>query len=249
MIRPIPVVPASVLLFALLVPFPALADTVKVAVAANFTNVMKELAAGFTRATGHKAILSFGSTGKLYAQIINGAPFAVFLAADQERPKLLETEGRASGRFTYATGKLVLWSAKPDFVDPGGRVLVDGDFDRLAIANPRTAPYGVAALEVLDRLGLGTALTPRLVRGDSVSQTYQFVATGSAELGFVALAQVLPNPGGSRWEPPVSLYTPIRQDAVLLKRGADQRAAQALMQYLKGTEARALIARSGYDAD
>lgn len=225
------------------------ADQVKVAVAANFTAAMKEIAGGFQKATGHTAVLSFGSTGKLYAQIVNGAPFAVFLAADQKRPKLLVDKGKASGRFTYATGKLVLWSAKPDFVDADGRVLSQGDFNHLAIANPKTAPYGAAAREVLDNLGLSARLTPRLVRGDSIAQTYQFVATGSAELGFVALAQVRLNPKGSRWTPPQELYYPIRQDVVLLARGTDQTAALALLEYLKGPEARSVIEQFGYGID
>ena len=225
---------------------PARADEVKVAVAANFTAAMKEIAAGFEQTTGHTALLSFGSTGKLYAQIINGAPFAVFLAADQRRPKLLEDKDMASGRFTYATGRLVLWSAKPGFVDDEGKVLAAAAFDRLAIANPKTAPYGSAALEILHNQGQSTKLLPRLVRGDSIAQTHQFVATGSAELGFVALAQVVLNPQGSRWDVPQSLYTPIHQDAVLLENGADQPAALALIEYLKGPEARAIVERFGY---
>jgi molybdate transport system substrate-binding protein len=227
----------------------ARAAEVKVAVAANFTAAMKEIAAGFERATSHKALLSFGSTGKLYAQIIHGAPFAVFLAADQERPRLLERQGEASGRFTYAIGKLVLYSAEADLVDAEGEVLAEGAFDRLAIANPKTAPYGTAAMEVLDDLGLTARLAPRLVRGDSVAQAYQFVATGSAELGFVALAQVVLQPQGSRWEVPQSHYTPIRQDAVLLDRGADEPAALALIDYLKTPAARAIIERFGYGTE
>jgi molybdate transport system substrate-binding protein len=227
----------------------ARAGEVKVAVAANFTAAMKEIAAGFLQSTGHTALLSFGSTGKLYTQIVNGAPFAVFLAADQKRPRRLEAEGEASGRFTYAVGKLVLWSAKPGTVDAEGKVLAEGNFARLAIANPKTAPYGAAAMEVMDHLGLTTKLTPRLVRGDSIAQAHQFVATGNAELGFVALAQVALSPEGSRWQVPQTLYTPIRQDAVLLKNGDGQPAAGALMEYLQGTEARAVIERCGYGVD
>jgi molybdate transport system substrate-binding protein len=225
------------------------ADEVKVAVAANFTAAMKEIAAGFRRSTGHTAVLSFGSTGKLYSQIVNGAPFAVLFAADQERPRRLETEGEASGRFTYAVGKLVLWSAKPDVVDAAGEILAKGSFTRLAIANPKTAPYGAAAMEVLDHLGLTAKLTPRLVRGDSIAQAYQFVATGNADLGFVALAQVVLSSHGSRWEVPQTLYSPIRQDAVLLRSGNGQPAAAALMEYLQGREARAVIERFGYGID
>lgn len=240
---------ASALAAAALALSSAEADEVKVAVAANFTAAMKEIAAGFEKSTGHTAVVSFGSTGKLYTQILNGAPFVVFLAADQERPKLLVDQGKAKRRFTYGAGKLVLWSADPDLVDAGGKVLAEGDFARLAIANPKTAPYGAAAMEVLDNLGLAAKLTPRLVRGDSIAQTYQFVATGNAELGLVALAQVLLSAEGSLWEVPQSLYTPIRQDAVLLDGGADQPAALALMDYLKGPEARAVIERFGYGVD
>jgi molybdate transport system substrate-binding protein len=229
-----------------LLSYAARADEVKVAVAANFTAAMKEIAAGFEQATGHTAVLSFGSTGKLYAQIIHGAPFAVFLAADQKRPRLLEDEGKASRRFTYATGKLVLWSAKPGFVDADGDVLAEDAFDRLAIANPKTAPYGAAAMEILNKRGQGARLSPRLVRGDSIAQTHQFVATGSAELGFVALAQVLLRPKGSRWEVPQPFYNPIRQDAVLLEKGAAEPAALALMDYLQTPEASRIIARFGY---
>jgi len=225
---------------------PARAGEVKVAVAANFTAAMKEIATGFEQATGHTALLSFGSTGKLYAQIIHGAPFAVFLAADQKRPRLLEDAGKASRRFTYATGRLALWSAKPGFVDDQGKVLAEGAFDRLAIANPKTAPYGAAAMEILDSQGQSTKLSPRLVRGDSIAQTHQFVATGNAELGFVALAQVVLKPEGSRWEVPQSFHTPIRQDAVLLDTGASEPAALALIDYLKTSEVRMVIERFGY---
>ena len=227
----------------------ARADEVNVAVAANFTAAMKEIATTFEQSTGHKAVLSSGSTGKLYTQIVNGAPFAVFLAADRERPQRLEREGLASGRFTYATGKLVLWSTKPGYVDESGTILRDGEFTRLAIANPQTAPYGAAAMEVLGNLGESDDLAPRLIHGDSIAQTHQFVATGNAELGFVALAQVVLNPEGSRWLVPQNLYTPIRQDAVLLNSAAGQPAARALMEYLEGPGARAIIQRYGYGID
>lgn len=224
----------------------ARADTVKAAVAANFTAAMREIAADFEQITGHTALLSFGSTGKLYTQILNGAPFEVFLAADQKRPRLLAQAGKAEAPFTYAVGRLVLWSARPSYVDAQGQVLTRGAFAHLAIANPKTAPYGAAALEVLERLGLKDALTPRLVRGDSIAQARQFVATGNAELGFVALAQVALDPSGSRWDVPQALYRPIRQDAVLLRAGADRPAARALVDYLKGPAARAIIQRFGY---
>jgi len=225
------------------------AGEVKAAVAANFTAAMKEIAAGFEAATGHKVLASYGSTGKLYAQIENGAPFEVFLAADRKRPAMLEDAGTASGRFTYAVGKLVLWSADPGLVDAAGKVLQTGRFRRLAIANPATAPYGAAAMQVIGALGLGDSLQEKLVRGDSIAQTYQFVATANAGLGFVALAQVVLNPSGSRWEVPQALYDPIRQDAVLLRAGAGNPAAAALLAYLKSAPARAVIERFGYGTE
>jgi len=224
-------------------------DEVKAAVAANFTAAMREIATGFERATGHRLLSSFGSTGALYTQIKNGAPFDVFLAADQRRPKLLQREGTASGAFTYAVGRLVLWSTSPGVVGPAGEVLKDGHFKHLAIADPKTAPYGAAAMEVLESLGLRKALAPRLVQGVSIAQTYQFVATGNAELGFVALAQVAGNTAGSRWPVPRELYHPIRQDAVLLKHGANNPAAKALLDYLKGPAARAIIEKYGYGVE
>lgn len=226
-----------------------MAAEVRVAVASNFTAVMKQIAAGFEAATGHGLVISYGSTGKIYAQIVNGAPFEAFLAADQARPQRLVEEGRASDRFTYAVGRLVLWSPNPDRVDAEAAVLRTGDFRRLAIANPVTAPYGAAALQVLERLGLVQALEPRLVRGDNIAQAYQFVATRNAELGFVALAQVALEPGGSRWPVPLELYDPIRQDAVLLEKGRDNPAARAFLDYLAGPEARAVIARFGYGVE
>jgi molybdate transport system substrate-binding protein len=228
---------------------PAAAGEVKAAVAANFTAAMKEIAPAFEAATGHTLVASYGSTGKIYAQIKNGAPFEVFLAADQKRPQMLEEEGVASGRFTYAVGRLVLWSADPDLVDAEGAVLKSGSFRHLAIANPVTAPYGAAAMQVIERLGLQDALEPKLVRGDNIAQTYQFVATKNAELGFVALAQVALDPAGSRWSVPAELHDPIRQDAVLLDKGKDNPAAVALMEYLKGPEARAVIERFGYGVE
>jgi molybdate transport system substrate-binding protein len=219
-----------------------------VAVAANFTAAMKEITSNFEHASGHRVITSFASTGKLYTQIANGAPFEVFLAADQTRPQLLEKQGKASGRFTYAIGKLVLWSSDADrLVD--NKSLQRGDFDRLAIANPKTAPYGAAAVEVLEKLGLYDTLVPRLIRGDSIAQTHQFVATGNAGLGFVALAQIALDDSGSRWVVDESLYTPIRQDAVLLARGSDNPAAQALLDYLRSDVSRVTIRKYGYGTD
>lgn len=230
----------------------ALADEVRVAVAANFSAPMRQIADQFERDTGHRVLLSYAGTGKLYAQIKHGAPFQILLAADDETPARLEREGlsQTGSRFTYAIGRLALWSARPGQVDDEGRVLRQGAFSKLALANPRLAPYGAAALEVLGRLGLAGALQPRFVVGENVAQAWQFVATGNAELGFVALSQVMKDgriAGGSAWVVPASFHTPIRQDAVLLAQGRGHAGAEALMKYLKGDQARALIERYGYD--
>lgn len=229
------------------------ADDVIVAVAANFTVPMQKIAADFAAATGHQVKASAGSTGKLYTQIVaGGAPFQVFLAADDETPKKLVSEGHAlaASRFTYAIGQLVLWSSTPGLVDDKGAVLSQPQrFNKLAIANPRTAPYGAAAVEVIKALGLTDALTPRLVTGDSIAQAYQFTASGNAELGFVAFSQVsVPgkSAGGSMWKVPQSMYAEIRQDAVLLKAGEGSAAARALLDYLKTPPARAVIESFGY---
>ena len=229
----------------------ARAAEVQVAVAANFAAPMKKIAAEFERATGDKVAISLGSTGNFYAQIRNGAPYEVFLSADASTPAKLEQEGLAvpGSRYTYAIGKLVLWSANPAVVDASGAVLKTGDFAHLAIAKPELAPYGAAALETLRKLGLLATLTPKLVQGQNIAQTYQFVASGNAQLGFVALSQVYEGgklKSGSAWIVPADLYRPIRQDAVLLKPGAANPAAQALMRFLKGAQARAVIQDFGY---
>jgi molybdenum ABC transporter, periplasmic molybdate-binding protein len=229
----------------------AQADEVQVAVAANFTAPMKAIAADFEKDTGHKARLAFGSTGKFYAQIRNGAPFQVFLAADDTTPARLEKEGMTvpGSRFTYAVGTLVLWSAKPGFVDARGEVLKKGDFAHLALANPKVAPYGAAAVEVMEKLGVLESLEPRFVLGENIAQTQQFVVTGNAELGFVALSQVMKNGKvgeGSAWVVPAKLHTPIRQDAVILASGRGNAAAEALMEYLKSAKAAAIIKSYGY---
>lgn len=230
---------------------PALADEVQVAVAANFTTPMERIAAAFARDTGHRALLSFGATGKLYAQIKNGAPFGVFLAADAKTPARLVTEGDAvaDSSFTYAFGHLVLWSAQEGTVDDQGAVLKTGDFRHLAIANPKTAPYGAAAFEVLTKMDLLDKLQPRFVTGENIGQAHQFVASGNAELGFVALSQVVVDgqlTGGSAWLVPTKLYSPIQQDAVILKQAADNPAALALAEYLKGAAARGIMLTYGY---
>lgn len=229
----------------------AQADEVLVAVAANFAAPMTRLAEAFTAATGHTLKLASGATGKFYSQIVAGAPFEVLLSADDETPRRLIAEGHAvaGSAFTYAVGQLVLWSATPGLVDPQGAVLASGRFQKLAIANPKTAPYGRAAVEVLAARGLTAALAPKLVTGESVAQAYQFIATGNAELGFVALSQVsVPGkaPVGSTWRVPASLHAPMRQDAVLLKAGAGKPAAAALLQWLRTEPAQAVIQSYGY---
>lgn len=241
----------ALLLPALLTSGLAQADEVNVAVAANFTAPMQKIAAEFEKDTGHRAQLAFGSTGKFYAQIRNGAPFQVLLSADDETPTRLEKEGLAvSGtRFTYAIGTLVLWSARPGYVDGKGEVLKKGAFQHLALANPKLAPYGAAAVDVLNKLGLYAALEPKFVQGENIAQTFQFISTGNAELGFVALSQVMKDGkinDGSTWIVPADLHTPIRQDAVILSTGKDNPAALALMKYLKEAKARAIIKNYGY---
>ena len=228
----------------------AMAAQTRVAVAANFSEPAKQIAARFKVRTGHDAILSFGSSGQFYAQIANGAPFDVFLSADRERPEAAEAQGFGvvGSRFTYAVGRLVLYSRTPGLVDPKGAVLATGTFEKLAIADPKLAPYGVAAIEVLRKRGVYDALRSRLVQGASITQTYQFVDTGAAELGFVALSQVLTVADGSRWIIPAKDHTAIDQQAVLLKVGADKPAAKAFLAFLKTTEARAIIRRYGYEA-
>lgn len=227
----------------------AAAAEVKVAVAANFAEPARAIAATFKTRTGHEATLVFGASGQLYAQIANGAPYEVFLSADRERPEKAEAEGLAvaGSRFTYATGRLVLYSTTPGLVDGRGEVLRRGRFEKIAIADPKLAPYGTAAVEVMRRFGVEARLKPRLVQGASITQTYQFVSTGAAELGFVALSQLAGVKGGSRWIVPAELHTPIDQQATLLKAGAGDPAAAAFLRFLKGPEARAVIRRYGYD--
>jgi len=241
----------SIVLIAMGLAGAAHAGEVQVAVAANFAGPLASIGPGFTAATGHTLKVSAGATGKFYAQVVAGAPFEVLIAADDETPKKLAAEGHAvaGSQFTYAIGKLVLWSAQPGFVDDQGAVLASARFAHLAVANPKTSPYGAAAAEVLKARGLADALAPRLVTAESIAQAYQFVATGNAELGFVALSQVVV-PGkpaaGSHWLVPPALYGAIRQDAVLLKAGEKNPAATALLAYLKGDAAKAVIQAHGY---
>ena len=231
----------------LLLAAPGRAAQVNVAVSANFTDAAKEIAAGFGKATGHEAVLSFGSSAQLLAQIGQGAPFQVFLSADEERPAKAVADGLAvaDSRFTYAVGKLVLWSKDPSLVK-GPETLKANAFAKLSIANPAAAPYGVAAIETLTALGIHDAVKDRIVMGNSIAQAFQFIDTANAELGFVALSQVVNRSDGSRWLVDQTLYRPIRQDAVLLKTGSGSEAAKAFMAYLKGPEAKAVIGRYGY---
>lgn len=227
------------------------ADDVIIAVAANFTAPMKQIATEFEKDTGHKVVASFGSTGQLYAQIRNGAPFEVFFSADSSTPTRLVAENAAVGasRVTYALGKLVLWSAKTGFVGPNGDQLKLGNFDKIAVANPKLAPYGAAAVETMRALGVHDTLQPKFVTGENIGQTYQFAATGNAQLGFVALSQVMKEgkvTRGSAWIVDPKLYTPIKQDAVLLSRGKDKPAAEALLKYLRGNKALVIIKSYGY---
>lgn len=229
----------------------ARAEEVFVAVAANFIQPMQKIAAAFEQDSGHKAKLAFGSTGSFYVQIRNGAPFQVLLAADDKTPQKLEQDGQgvAGTRYTYAIGRLVLWSRQPGLVDAQGQVLAGSRFHKLALANPELAPYGAAAVQTLSQLGLLAQLRPRFVLGENIGQAYQFVATGNAALGFVALSQVYVDGRireGSGWVVPQTMYTPIRQDALLLHRGKGNAAATALLQYLRGDKARAIIQSYGY---
>ncbi|GLU41655.1 MULTISPECIES: molybdate ABC transporter substrate-binding protein [Pseudomonas] len=242
----------SLALAACLATHAALADEVQVAVAANFTAPIQAIAKDFEKDTGHKLVASFGATGQFYAQIKNGAPFEVFLAADDSTPAKLEQEKAVvpGSRFTYAIGKLALWSPKDGYVDAKGEVLKKGGFQHLSIANPKTAPYGLAATQVLDKLGLKDKLAGRIVEGQNIGQAYQFVSSGNAELGFVALSQIYKDgkvTAGSAWIVPADLYEPIRQDAVILEKGKDNAAAKALVDYLKGPKAAAVIKAYGYE--
>jgi molybdate transport system substrate-binding protein len=231
----------------------AKAEEVKIAVAANFTDASREIATLFAKATGHTPKISYGSTGKLYSQIEHGAPFELFLAADTKRPIKAEREGLAvaASRFVYAKGKLVLWSIKPDLFESGEHYLKHANFEHLALANPKTAPYGLAAEQVMQHLGVLKQLTPKLVKGDSIAQTFQFSATGNANAGFIAMAQIKAWQGdkGTLWEIPADYYAPIEQAAILLKKGEDNPAAIAYLEFLKSDEVREVIERYGYGVE
>jgi molybdate transport system substrate-binding protein len=228
----------------------AAASSVNVAVAANFIETAQELAPIFKKQTGHELILTSGATGRFYAQIKSGAPFEVLLSADRETPQKLVVENWADkqSEFTYAIGRLVLWSEKKDYIKDGDEILKNGTFDHLAIANPQLAPYGQAAQQTLTRLKLWDLLSPRIVRGESIGQAFQFVKTGHAELGFVAYSQIKNlQPPGSFWIVPPAYYEPLVQDAVLLKKGAGHKPAQQFLDFLKNSnEARITLEKYGY---
>lgn len=227
------------------------ADEVQVAVAANFTAPVQAIAADFEKDTGHKLVAAYGATGQFYTQIKNGAPFEVFLSADDTTPEKLEKEGDTvkGSRFTYAIGTLALWSAKEGYVDAKGEVLKKNEYQHLSLANPKAAPYGLAATQVLEKLKLTEATKARIVEGQNITQAYQFVSTGNAELGFVALSQIYKDgkvSSGSAWIVPADMHDPIKQDAVILNKGKDNAAAKALVEYLKGPKAAAVIKSYGY---
>lgn len=226
-------------------------EVINVAAASNFTAPMKALANTFEKLTGHVVRLAFGSSGKFYAQIKNGAPFMVFFSADQDKPTTLEQDDLAvpGTQFTYAVGKLALWSADPDLIDTRASILMDNRFNKLALANPRVAPYGMAAVEVLEFLQLRDRTEPKWVQGENIAQTYQFVSTGNADIGFVALSQIMQNGvlrQGSYWPVPDGAHLPIRQDVVLLRRGESSIAARALLDFIKSDQGRAIIEAYGY---
>jgi len=229
----------------------AQAAEIKVAVASNFVNVLKEIAVEFQKDTGHQLAITPGATGKFYAQISNGAPFDVFLSADDETPRKLVQEGKAisSSQFTYAIGRLALWSPNPEMVDKNADILKTDKFKFIAIANAKVAPYGQAAVQTMQKLGVLTKIEPRIVQGESIAQTYQFVSTGNAQLGFVALSQILENgkiKTGSAWIVPEEMHEQLKQDAVVLQSCKHMSACQALMEYLKSEKAKKMMASYGY---
>lgn len=227
---------------------PEPAPPVRVAVATNFTAAQEKLAAKFTEQTGIPVESNYGATGALYRQIANGAPFQLFLAADAQRPAKLEEEGFVApgSRFTYALGILVLYIPNGIEGGDGEGALRKDTFQHLAICKPELAPYGLAAQQTLEKLGLWDAVQPKLVQGENVTQAFQYVITGSAEMGFVALSQVVAQASERIWRVPADFYAPIRQDAVLLKSGADHQGAKAFIDFLKSPEAREIITAAGY---
>ncbi|MEM7018422.1 MAG: molybdate ABC transporter substrate-binding protein [Pseudomonadota bacterium] len=245
---PRPLIVAVLLCFSAL---PSQAEDITVAVASNFTSAMRDIVTEFEQASEHRVKLAFGASGKFYAQIKHGAPFQVFFSADQAKPMALEKEGLIvpGSRFTYAIGTLALWSSRADFIDAEATVLKEGNFNKLAIANPKLAPYGAAAIDVLRHLSLEKTTRRQWVQGENIAQTYQFVSTGNADLGFVSLSQLLDQgriKTGSAWVAPKSMHRPIRQDAVLLKRGEDSLAAHELIRFMRSDKAISIIAAYGY---
>jgi molybdate transport system substrate-binding protein len=231
----------------------ALADQIHAAVAANFTSPFKALAASFEQTSGHTVIASFGATGKFYSQITQGAPFDIFFAADRKTPEKLVTEGHAvnDSLYTYAFGKLVLWSPDPAKVDAEGKVLEKGEFAHLAIANPKTAPYGAAAEQALGKMGLADTLKGKIAQGESITQAYQFAVTGNAELAFIAFSQLKDSGSaqGSHWLVPADLYDPIEQAAVVLKKAEGSAAVKAFVEFMRGDEAKKVIESYGYTVE
>jgi molybdate transport system substrate-binding protein len=230
----------------------AQAAAINVAVAANFAAPMQKIAKSFEQESGHRVLLSFGSTGNLYAQIKHGAPFQIFLAADDETPAKLEREGLGvpAARLTYAVGKLVLWSPQPNWVDDQGNILKSQRYQHLAIANPKLAPYGAAAIETLSKLGVLQEAQAKFVQGENIAQTYQFVASGNATVGFVALSQVMVDgkiTKGSAWVVPAHLHAPLKQDAIVLQKGKDNAAVNALFAYLRSDNAKQTMRAYGYE--
>jgi len=241
----------AVLGFALLCHRTVCGAELRVAVASNFFLPAQEIATEFTRSTGHPVVFSRGSTGTLFAQITQGAPFDVLLSADRVHVQKLADQGLGvkTSAFTYATGKLILWSALPDFINDGGTILETNRFKHLAVANPRLAPYGRAAREVLSQMGLLKKIQPRLVLGENVLQTFHFVSTQSAELGFISLSQVYEKngqPKGSFWMVPQKYYSPIDQDGIILTRSKVKKIAEAFLAFLKSNGARSIIENYGY---
>lgn len=228
------------------------ADEVSVALAANFASTFDKISAQFKTNTGHTVVASMGSSGALYAQIVNGAPYEVFLSADAERPRMLVERGNAvSGTTsTYAIGRLVLWSSKPTLVDNKGALLKSGFNGRIAIANPVTAPYGLAAQQTLERLGLWNTMQKTVVRGQNITQTFQFAASGSVDAAFISLSQIKSGDyvgKGSYWLVPQTFHDPIEQQLVLLEKGKHRPAAKALIEFIRSSEGRKIIAHAGYD--
>mgnify|MGYP006095769061 FL=1 len=232
--------------------FSASAETITIAAASNFTVAMNDIIGRFEAETGHEVRVSYGSSGRFYAQISNGAPFDAFFSADDEKPALLELNELASGRFTYAIGTLALWSKSPGLEFDQGAYLSRGLFNKLSMANPRLAPYGKAAVEVLASLGLEESTRSRWVQGESITQTYQFIDSENADLGFVALSQIMKDGRilqGSAWLVPSELHSPIRQDAVLLNRAEGKQAALDFLDYVQSISVKTIIKSYGYQVE